>query len=119
MVTTAIKTPCLFRDGLFNSAEFLLATNESIERFQGSILGLALGDALGAPLEGGLIERFTWQCISVGTRTKLRWTDDTQMSLDTAESLLANGSLDPVTTMLGRLPTIRSCWQSPAIATRP
>ncbi len=60
----------------------------------GSLLGLALGDALGAPLEGGPIERWAWWCITSATRTRLRWTDDTQMSLDLAESLAANAGLN-------------------------
>jgi poly(ADP-ribose) glycohydrolase ARH3 len=54
------------------------------ERFRGGVLGLALGDALGAPFEGGIIERCTWRCICAATGTKLRWTDDTQMSLVSA-----------------------------------
>jgi len=64
------------------------------DRIHGSLLGLSLGDALGAPFEGGPIERLAWWCITAATRTRLRWTDDTQMSLSLAESLAANGSLD-------------------------
>jgi poly(ADP-ribose) glycohydrolase ARH3 len=64
------------------------------DRIRGGLLGLSLGDALGAPLEGGPIERLAWLFITSATRTKLRWTDDTQMSLDLAESLAASGSLD-------------------------
>ncbi len=68
----------------------------SRERFEGCLLGLALGDALGAPLEGGPIERLAWWLIGIGTGKKgeLRWSDDTQMSLDIAESLVAKGGLD-------------------------
>jgi ADP-ribosylglycohydrolase len=65
----------------------------SVERFQGCLLGLALGDALGAVHEGGTLERMLWRVIG-RTRTGLtRWTDDTQMSLDLAESLIAHRSL--------------------------
>ena len=31
------------------------------DKFIGSFIGLSLGDALGAPYEGGLIERFLWK----------------------------------------------------------
>lgn len=70
------------------------ATPPSFEadRFTGCLLGLALGDALGAPHEGGLLERSIWRVIGHTRDGRLRWTDDTQMSLDLAESLLgANG----------------------------
>ena len=66
----------------------------SLERFEGCLLGLALGDALGAPYEGGSIERFVWWLIGTTTQGEMRWTDDTQMSLDVAESLVAKGELD-------------------------
>jgi ADP-ribosylglycohydrolase len=66
----------------------------SLERFEGCLLGLALGDALGAPYEGGPIERFVWWLIGTTRQGQMRWTDDTQMSLDVAESLVARGVLD-------------------------
>ncbi len=52
------------------------------------MLGLATGDALGAPYEGGLLERLVWRVIGRTSDGCLRWTDDTQMALDLAESLL-------------------------------
>jgi ADP-ribosylglycohydrolase len=62
-------------------------------RFMGSLLGLALGDAFGAPFEGGILERTVWTFI--GTRNgKRRWTDDTQMTCDIIESLLQCGRID-------------------------
>jgi poly(ADP-ribose) glycohydrolase ARH3 len=64
------------------------------EQFAGCLLGLALGDALGAPYEGGPIERLAWRLIGRTRRGELRWTDDTQMSLDLAESLIARKTLD-------------------------
>lgn len=64
------------------------------DHFTGCMLGLATGDALGAPHEGGPIERTLWRVIGKTRNGELRWTDDTQMSLDLAESLLANGGLD-------------------------
>ncbi|MFZ5893847.1 MAG: ADP-ribosylglycohydrolase family protein [Myxococcota bacterium] len=57
--------------------------------FVGSLLGLALGDTLGAPHEGGPLERALWRIIGKTSDGRLRWTDDTQMALDVAESLIA------------------------------
>jgi poly(ADP-ribose) glycohydrolase ARH3 len=53
-----------------------------------------MGDALGAPYEGGIAERALWRAIGRTKEGLPRWTDDTQMTLDLAESLLAVGSLD-------------------------
>ena len=66
----------------------------NIDRFEGCLLGLALGDALGARYEGGPAERFLWSLIGSTKQGYMRWTDDTQMSVDIAESLLAKGGLD-------------------------
>lgn len=63
-------------------------------RFHGAVLGLALGDALGASYEGGIAERFLWKLIGKTTASKMRWTDDTQMSIDVIESLIAHGELN-------------------------
>lgn len=66
---------------------------ERIDRIKGSLLGLALGDAFGAPHEGGMLERALWAL--VGTRKgKRRWTDDTQMTLDVIESLVEHERVD-------------------------
>lgn len=67
----------------------------SLERFEGCLLGLALGDALGAPHEGGPVERFVWWLIGTTSQGEMRWTDDTQMSVDVAESLVQKGVVDP------------------------
>ncbi len=58
------------------------------------MLGLALGDAMGAPFEGGPVERLLWRLIGTTGQGEMRWTDDTQMSADVAESLMACGGLD-------------------------
>jgi poly(ADP-ribose) glycohydrolase ARH3 len=62
----------------------------------GCLLGLALGDALGAPFEGrtrvdpGALDRL------VAGAGGLQWTDDTHMSLALAEALVAHGlTIDP------------------------
>jgi ADP-ribosylglycohydrolase len=64
------------------------------DRFEGCLLGLALGDALGAPFEGGPVERFLWRLIGTTPQGHMRWTDDTQMSVDTCESLVTKGEVD-------------------------
>lgn len=69
--------------------------DELRNRFEGSVLGLALGDAMGAPFEGGVFERLVWRLIGSTRRGEMRWTDDTQMSLDLADSVIAVGGVDP------------------------
>jgi poly(ADP-ribose) glycohydrolase ARH3 len=65
------------------------------ERFEGSLLGVALGDALGAPHEGGILEGALWGGLGMGKGALLRWTDDTQMTVALAESLVDRGGVDP------------------------
>jgi poly(ADP-ribose) glycohydrolase ARH3 len=59
------------------------------ERFAGCLLGLALGDAVGAPFEGSS------QGVKPDFQNKLpellRYTDDTEMAIGVAESLIAAG----------------------------
>lgn len=62
------------------------------DRFVGCLLGVAYGDALGAPYEGGMLERIAWRLVSAGR--DLRWTDDTEMTLVLAESLADRGRVD-------------------------
>lgn len=69
-------------------------TPPTLDQFRGCLLGLALGDALGAPREGGPAERLLWALIGRTASGKTRWTDDTQMSIDVAESLLAHPAID-------------------------
>jgi len=70
-----------------------------LERYRGSLLGLAVGDALGAPLEGlppGSFEPVSG--ITGGVSHGLepgRWTDDTSMALCLAESLLECRGFNP------------------------
>ncbi len=64
-------------------------------RITGSLLGLALGDALGAPYEGGWAEQLLWRALGRTRNGCIRFTDDTQMSIDLIESLLACDSWCP------------------------
>ena len=64
------------------------------DRYAGCLLGQALGDACGAPLEGGWPERLLWRCIGTTRQGEMRWTDDTQMALDIGEVLLVQGHDD-------------------------
>jgi len=60
-----------------------------INKFRGCLIGLALGDALCAPFEGGLLERTLWKFFSKTRNGEIRFTDDTQMCKDLAESIIA------------------------------
>ncbi|MCU0865157.1 MAG: ADP-ribosylglycohydrolase family protein [Planctomycetes bacterium] len=63
-------------------------------RCRGAVLGLALGDALGAPHEGGPLERLLWRWLGHTRDGRRRFTDDTRMALDLADSLLRCGKVD-------------------------
>jgi len=63
------------------------------DRIIGSVLALTLGDAFGAPYEGGILERTFWSLLGK-QNGKFRWTDDTQMSIDVIESLVKCGRVD-------------------------
>jgi poly(ADP-ribose) glycohydrolase ARH3 len=64
------------------------------DRFRGTLLGTAVGDALGAPFEGhpqvdpARLEAWAHD------QAPLRWTDDTHMTIGVAESLLQHRGLD-------------------------
>jgi poly(ADP-ribose) glycohydrolase ARH3 len=65
-----------------------------LDRFQGCLLGLALGDALCADREGGLPERLLWLLLGRTRQGLRRWTDDTQMTVDLAAHLAREGRID-------------------------
>lgn len=65
-----------------------------MDKIRGCLYGTALGDALGAPFEGGILERLTWGAIAVLSRRKYRYSDDTQMTMDLVESLLRCNGVD-------------------------
>jgi poly(ADP-ribose) glycohydrolase ARH3 len=70
-------------------------------RFAGCLLGLTLGDALGAPVEGmptmAIIYAFgtVRDYLANPPVATLEYTDDTQMMIGVAEVLIEKGSIDP------------------------
>ena len=74
-----------------------------LERYRGSLLGLAVGDALGTTLEfeaPGTFEPI--EEIEGGGPFSLargQWTDDTSMALCLAESLITTATFDPADQM--------------------
>ena len=82
-------------------------TPEILQRAMGALIGSAIGDALGAPFEFGPADQYSTQfpqpvfggvgeMIGGGSFSwePAEFTDDTQMTLALAESLLACGGLD-------------------------
>ncbi|WP_141336174.1 ADP-ribosylglycohydrolase family protein [Paenibacillus sp. tmac-D7] len=73
------------------------------ERFMGSLVGLAVGDALGTTVEFSTPGKFKPVEDMVGGGVfQLQageWTDDTSMALCLAESLIESGGFDPVDQM--------------------
>lgn len=70
----------------------------SRDRFRGSLLGLAVGDAVGARFQGKSVELIracypTISSLMSDAVNELRYTDDTQMALGVAETLLETGDL--------------------------
>lgn len=74
-----------------------------LERFKGSLVGLAVGDALGTTVEFSTPGRFKPVEDMVGGGVfRLQageWTDDTSMALCLAASLIETGGFDPVDQM--------------------
>jgi len=70
------------------------------DKFEGALLGLAVGDALGMPFEGWVSRdiRKKWDRKSFLSRAGLKpgqFTDDTMLAMVQAESLIDKGDLDP------------------------
>ncbi len=64
------------------------------DHYRGCFLGLALGDAFGAPYEGDIFARILWQAIGRTRQGERRYTDDTQMSIDIAHVFLKHGDFN-------------------------
>ena len=71
---------------------------QTVSRYRGSLLGLAVGDALGAPLEFHAPGSFApvGDMVGGGAFGLLpgQWTDDTAMALCLAESLVVSKGFD-------------------------
>src|SRR5436190_19430106 len=68
------------------------------DRFQGCLLGLGIGDALGAKFEAQTAEairgRFpTTEALIAYPQEEIWYTDDTQMAIGVAETLVAHGQI--------------------------
>jgi poly(ADP-ribose) glycohydrolase ARH3 len=76
-----------------------MGTPTLLDRFRGCLLGLAVGDALGAPFEGidayGIYSAFgpARSIVDHPPVDVLCYTDDTQMMIGVAEALLADGRI--------------------------
>lgn len=71
----------------------------SLDRFEGCILGQVVGDAAGAPYEGLSTENLYWGLGAIGELLDaqdepLYYTDDTQMLIGVAETLLEKGRIE-------------------------
>jgi ADP-ribosylglycohydrolase len=97
-------------------------TSDIADRVVGSVLGLALGDALGAPFEFSRREDLPdplipferpWMGLPPGTTT-----DDTAMALNLVRSLAQNGALVPADLMARHLKWLNSDPQDVGALTR-
>lgn len=74
-------------------------TMHLLDRYKGSLLGLAIGDALGAPIEfrppGSFTPITTFQGGGTHGLKPGQWTDDTSLALCLAESLIERKGFDP------------------------
>ena len=71
-----------------------------LDRFRGCLLGLAVGDAVGAPFEGLSSETIYRDFGSISRLIghldlEIQYTDDTQMTIGVCECLLEKKSIDP------------------------
>jgi poly(ADP-ribose) glycohydrolase ARH3 len=67
----------------------------ALDRFRGALLGALVGDCLGAPFEGhqGPVPRQRIEQVLAGS-DRLRYTDDTAMTIALAESLVERGGVE-------------------------
>lgn len=68
----------------------MLSTKSLRNRFSGCLLGLALGDSLGAPFEGMPGGEYSYSC-----ERPLVYTDDTEMMINLTVSILSSRAVDP------------------------
>ena len=71
----------------------------TVEQFTGCLLGLAVDDAVGAPYEGLNADNLFWgfgspaELLQNAGREPLNFTDDTEMVVGVAETLVEHGRL--------------------------
>jgi poly(ADP-ribose) glycohydrolase ARH3 len=65
------------------------------DKFRGAILGCFLGDAFGAGFEGMPPDRAEFHMSKLSKRFLRSYTDDTDMTLALAESIIQSGKIDP------------------------
>jgi poly(ADP-ribose) glycohydrolase ARH3 len=76
-----------------------MSTAPVVEQFVGCLLGQAIGDGLGAPFEGLPADSVYWgygapdELVKNPTGETLRYTDDTQMMIGVAETLVQHGRI--------------------------
>ncbi len=73
---------------------------EILAKYQGSLIGTFIGDALGAPFEGQTHEQIRVKYGRVDSMVEARlgagtYTDDTEMMISLAESMIPTGNVDP------------------------
>jgi ADP-ribosyl-[dinitrogen reductase] hydrolase len=95
------KDQCFDEISHIHDPELETEDNETIKRIQGSLVGLAVGDALGASVEfrpNAYLKQFPVKDMQSGGTWGLeagQWTDDTSMTLCLAASLIIEGKSDP------------------------
>jgi ADP-ribosylglycohydrolase len=96
--------------------EFIINKKEINDRFRGAILGLAVGDALGVPLE--FKDPGTFEPVNDmigGGPFDLEpgmWTDDTSLALCLAQSFIQQGKFDPIDQLSNYLRWYREGYMS-------
>jgi poly(ADP-ribose) glycohydrolase ARH3 len=76
-----------------------MSDSPSLDQFLGCLLGLAAGDAVGAPYEGLSADNIYWgfgapdELIKNSSGERLFYTDDTQMMIGVAETLVEHGRI--------------------------
>jgi poly(ADP-ribose) glycohydrolase ARH3 len=76
-----------------------MSTPIPLERFTGCLLGLAVGDAVGAPYEGLSADNIYWgfgppaDLLNNHLDDEICYTDDTQMTIGVAETLVRHGKI--------------------------